>query len=91
MNETKRYFGALTLGVVLSVLLGVPQFPVQANEPPLLTGEHFEPGAALGDPECDPPAGAPRLELQPPKATPTSHSSGTFLVCSFLAPDCREF
>lgn len=81
MNETMKYFGALTLGVVLSVLLGVPLFPVQANEPPPLTRELFEPGAALEDPECDPPAEAPRLELQPPKATAASISSGTFYLC----------
>lgn len=82
MNETMKYLGALTLGVVLSLLLGVTQLHAQSSEPPtMLTGEHFEPGAALGDPDCDPPAGAPRLELQPPKATAASIGSGTFYLC----------
>lgn len=95
MKEMTKRLGALTLGVTLTLFLGVSALHAAGNEtlgdetaavPP---AELLDDGAP--EPGCDLPAEAPRLEVQPPKATPASGSSGSFYVCfdsTFLCGEC---
>lgn len=95
MKEMTKLFGALTLVVALTLFVGASALDATENvttgneTAAVLPAELMDDGAP--GPGCDLPAEVPRLEVQPPKATPASGSSGSFYVCfdsTFLCGEC---
>lgn len=86
MKKLMRMFGALTLGVLLSLFLGSPALRATENaEPAVAQGELLQPGARALEQGCDLQAlniENPSVEGPVSKATPaTSHDE--ILVCLF--------
>lgn len=82
MKDMTRWSKALTLGVLLTLFLGAPTLHAASDAAAeMAPAEVTESGVPAPEQGCDLPAEAPRLEVQPPEATPTSGSSGTFYVC----------
>lgn len=82
MKDVVKSFGVLSLAVLLTLCLGGAALYAETGEAPSVATADLdlvEAEAVQPDPECESPADAPLLDLQPPTAVPAS--SGTFFVC----------
>lgn len=95
MKKLMRMFGALTLGVLLSLFLGSPALRATENaEPAAAQGELLQPGARALEQGCDLQAlniENPSVEGPVSRATPATTLDETFFVCvssDFLCGGC---
>lgn len=82
MKDVVKAFGVLSLAVLLALVFGGLALHAETGAEPSVATADLPAGETVQpDPECDPPAEASLLDLQPPTATPASGSSGSFYVC----------
>jgi len=80
MKDVVKSIAVLSLAALFALCLGGQALHAETGAAPsVATPDLLEAESVQPDPECDAPAEAPLLDLEPPTAIPASH--GTFFIC----------